>query len=144
MAYINPLKNKKVRPTKEDLAEMMGPGRYRRFDAVYEELVGLNIGAAVVWDKVHEQWYYQFHAAGKKLFQIRWGHDYFYADIIIGPDQFNSLLRHPEASKDVTRLLQAHPVKASRNTARIELNLEKMSDQDVFFDLLGLQMKGVS
>ncbi len=141
MAYINPLKHKKIMPTKEDLAEMMGPGRYRRFDAVYEELIGLDIGAAVVWDKIEEQWYYQFHSGGVKLFQIKWGLDYFYADFTFAPKQFTNLFRHAEISKDVKSLLQANPVRTSRNTSHIELNLEKMSDQEVFFELLELQLK---
>ncbi|MFC1481119.1 hypothetical protein ACFL6E_02610 [Candidatus Neomarinimicrobiota bacterium] len=42
-------------PTKEVLEDMMGPGRYRRFDAVYRALVDLDISAAVVWDKSQEQ-----------------------------------------------------------------------------------------
>lgn len=141
MAYINPIFNKKVRPNKEDLAEMMGPGRYRRFDAVYEELVGMDIGAAVVWDKIQEQWYYQFRSAGKDLFQIRWGHDFFFGDFTLTQKQFTNLFRHDEISADVKGLLQKNPVNTSRNSSRIELNLEKISDQEVFFELLDLQMK---
>lgn len=141
MAYINPIINKKIRPTKEDLAEMMGPGRYRRFDAVYEELIGMDIGAAVVWDKIQEQWYYQFRSAGVDLFQIRWGLDFFYGDFTLAPNQYTNLLRHSEVTKDVKGLLQANPVKSSRNSSHIELNLEKISDQEVFFELLELQLK---
>ncbi len=144
MAYINPIINKKVRPTKEDLAEMMGPGRSRRFNAVYEELGGMDIGAAVVWDKIQEEWYYQFRYAKKSLFQIRWGHDFFYGDFTLTSEQFTNLFRHSDVTKDIKGLLQANPVNSSRNAAHIELNLEKISDQELFFELIELQIKAKS
>ncbi|MCH8326959.1 MAG: hypothetical protein IID15_00355, partial [Candidatus Marinimicrobia bacterium] len=85
----NPFEVEAVTPTKEDIEEYLGPGRYRRFDSIYKEIISLKFAARMRWNKHESNWFHQFYYMGEKpLFSIRWGIDYFYGYLILPSKEY--------------------------------------------------------
>ncbi|UCD38754.1 MAG: hypothetical protein JSW54_04545, partial [Fidelibacterota bacterium] len=73
----DPMLNPNRPPTKEDLEDFLGVGRYRRFDAIYQELISLKLDGRVVWSDLDKNWFLRFYYGKTPIFAIRWGIDYF-------------------------------------------------------------------
>jgi hypothetical protein len=119
----------------------MGPGRYHRFEKVYDELVELKLAGQFVWNDFDKNWSLRFLAGEKPIFTIRWGIDFFYAHLILKEEIFTQILRQKDITEDATRLVRKHPLNQTNRTVRIEANLEKMVEQEGFFDLLPILLK---
>ncbi len=140
----NPLQDGTRKPTKEDLEDYLGPGRFRRFDSVYNETVNMGFDAQLIWSKNDNNWYYRFYYKGKShLFDILWGYDYFYTLIVLKSNDYLKLTRHPDITTDALTLIRKYPENKVRKTVRVEANMEKMNEQEGFFDLLPLLIKVV-
>ncbi len=144
MSQKNPLHNDKAVPSKEELQEYLGPARYRRFEAVYDELVDLDFTAKLIWSDVDQSWCHAFHFKKKPIFCIRWGIDYFYASIDFKPADFSQLQKHDQVKPDAKQILQKGSAIQSRGIIQVEANLEHSKEQEAFFDLLPLLMKQVT
>ncbi|MFC1547998.1 hypothetical protein ACFL5M_05685 [Candidatus Neomarinimicrobiota bacterium] len=132
----SPITNPKSSPTKADLEDFLGRGRYQRFKKIYDELVGLGLEGQFLWNKFDKNWSLLFLAGKKPLFKIRWGIDYFYAYRILEEDTVTEIVRHKKITPDALRLVRKHSPNAASRTVRIEANLEKMVEHEGFFDLL--------
>ena len=131
-------------PTKEDLEDYLGPGRFRRFDSVYNEMINMGFDAQLTWSKNDKSWFYRFYYKGDShLFDIYWGHDFFYTLIILSPEDYLELTRHADITPDALTLIRKFPENQVRKTVRVEANMEKMNEQEGFFDLLPLLIKVV-
>ncbi|UCH11358.1 MAG: DUF3788 family protein [Fidelibacterota bacterium] len=137
----NPITNPKSRPTKGDLEDFLGRGRYQRFEKIYDELVELGLEGQFLWNKFDKNWSLRFLDGKKPLFKIRWGIDYFYAYLILQEDTAARIVRHKKITPDALRLVRKHSPNAASRTVRIEANLEKIVEQEGFFDLLPILLK---
>ena len=137
----NPLINPDTEPTKEDLEDWLGPSRYRRFEVVYDELIDNDLDPKMVWSDREGSWYHQFDKGKRELFSIKWGVDHFYALLILSEDDYMKLVRHEDLQPDSRVLLQRFGPKPPHRNARVEANLERMSDQEAFLDLIPLMIK---
>jgi len=138
----NPLQYAAMAPTKEDLEDYLGPGRFRRFDAIYDEIVSLHFDAQLKWNKHESSWFHQFYYLGKKpLFSIRWGIDYFYGYLVISSKEYMKITKHSEMTDYSLSLVRKYPENRNKGTVRIEANLEKMNEQEGFFDLIPVLIK---
>ena len=138
----NPLINPDTEPTKEDLEDWLGLSRYRRFEVVYDELIDNGLESKMVWSDRDGSWYHQFDQGKRELFSIKWGVDHYYALLILSEDDYMNLVRHEKLPPDSRVLLQRFgPKPPHHRNARIEANLERMSDQEAFLDLIPVMMK---
>lgn len=133
----NPLTDPKVIPTKELLEDYLGLGRYRRFEAIYDELIEMGLKARLIWSDQAKSWFHRFYYKKIPIFNIIWGIDYFYAAVILKEDEYSRLFRDKGKLKpDAAELLKRNPPNKLKGTVRVEANMEKMSDHEAFFDLL--------
>jgi hypothetical protein len=131
-----PITNPKSSPTKEDLEDFLGRGRYQRFERVYNELVDTGLAAQFVWNEFDKSWSLRFLSGKKPLFTIRWGIDFFYAQLVLKETVVTEIVRHKDLTQDALRVVRKHSPNTANRTLRIEANLEKMSEQEGFFELL--------
>ncbi len=141
MSQKNPLHDATVVPSKEVLQEYLGPARYRRFEAVYDELVDLDFTPKLQWSDVDQSWCHAFHLKKKPIFCIRWGIDFFYACIDLKPAVYKQLQHNDKVKSDTKELLQHGSTIQSRGIIQVEANLEHSKQQEAFFDLLPLLLK---
>ena len=141
MANKDLLTNPRSVPSKEDLEDYLGPGRYRRFDKVYEELIEMDFRAAMVWSKQDEQWHHSFSFKKRPIFTIRWGLDYFYVLLILELADYLKVARSKDITPDAAELLRRYPPNQTRKITRIEANMEIMKDQEAFFELLPVLLR---
>ena len=141
MSAMNPLENARAVPTKEDLEDFLGPGRYRRFDTVYEELIDMDIIAKVEWNKQNKQWFHKFSFKDRSIFTIRWGIDYFYALLVLDSNSYLKISRSENLTPGAAKLIRKFPANQLKGTTRIEANLETINEQEAFFELLPLLLK---
>ena len=140
----NPFQDGTREPTKEIIEDYLGPGRYRRFDSVYREAVKMGFDANMSWSKNDGSWYYRFHyQSNSHLFDIYWGHDFFYTLVILKSEDYLQLTHHPDITPVALDLIRKFPENRVRKTVRVEANMEKMYEQEGFFDLLPLLIKVV-
>ncbi len=133
---IDPMHNPNRPPTKEDLEDFLGLGRYRRFDVLYEELIGMKLDARFVWSELEKIWFIRFYSGKAPIFSIRWGIDYFYAYIALEDKHYKKIARHKDITPDALELLQKNPSNPIKKTISVEANLEMMKEQEAFFQLL--------
>jgi|GEM_PF-4068492 len=133
---IDPMLNPNRTPTKKDLEDFLGVSRYRRFDAIYEELVGLKLRARFVWSEPDKIWFIRFYSGKAPIFSIRWGIDFFYAYLILEAKYSKKIARHKDITPDALELLQKNPSNPIKHTTGVEANLEMMKEQEAFFHLL--------
>ena len=134
---MNPLEYNAMPPTKEDLEDYLGLGRYRRFDKIYNEILSLHFDAKLQWSKNENSWFHQFYYRGKKpLFSIRWGIDYFYGYLILSSKDYIKITNHPKMTEYSLSVVRKFPENRAKRMVRIEANLEKMNEQEGFFDLI--------
>lgn len=133
----NPLLIKDIPITKESLEIYIGLGRYRRFDAIYEELVERRkLTAKTIWSDQDSSWFYGFYASDKPIFSIKWGVDYFYSSVLLTEGEYLRIVRNTKITSEALELMHRHKINKVKGTARIETNLEIMSEQHAFFDLV--------
>lgn len=133
----NPLSIKDIPITKESLEIYLGLGRYRRFDAIYEELVERRkLTAKTIWSDQDSSWFYGFYASDKPIFSIKWGVDYFYSSVLLTEGEYLRIVRNKKITPEALELMHRHKINKVKGTARIETNLEIMSEQHAFFDLV--------
>jgi hypothetical protein len=123
-------------PTKEDLEDFLGRGRYARFEKVYDELIDMGLAGQFVWNDFDKNWSLRFLWEKKPLFTIRWGIDFFYAYLVLKEETAKEIVGHKKITEDAIRVVRKHSPNTANRTQRIEANLEKMSEQEGFFDLL--------
>ncbi|UCH61699.1 MAG: DUF3788 family protein [Fidelibacterota bacterium] len=133
---IDPMLNPNRPPTKEDLEDFLGISRYRRFDAIYKELIGLNLDARCVWSELDKIWFIHFYSGKAPIFSIRWGVDYFYAHLSLEAKHYTKVAQQKNITPDALELLQKSPTNPTKKIKRIEANLEMMKDQEAFLQLL--------
>ena len=136
--------NRKRAPTKEDLEEFLGVPRYRRFDLIYNELIGLGLDPYMTWNEPDKMWYMGFKRGKTLLFSIRWGIDFFYAHGVIDLDNYKGVARDKEITPDALAILQKNPPNQTNQTLTLEANLEKMREQEGFFELLPVMIRVLS
>ncbi|UCH09794.1 MAG: DUF3788 family protein [Fidelibacterota bacterium] len=141
MAQQSPLLNPDKQPTKEDLEDYLGVGRYRRFEAIYDELVESNLEGQFRWSDLDKSWLLHFYKGKTPLFSIRWGIDYFYAYFILKIDDYKKIIRQESISSDARYLLQKKPPMHMKQQTPVEANLEMAREQEGFFDLLPTLIK---
>lgn len=133
----NPLTIKNTPLSKETLEDYLGLGRYRRFDAIYEELVERRkLTAKTIWSDQDSSWFYGFYASDKPIFSIKWGVDYFYSSVLLTEREYLRIVRNKKITSEALELMHRHKINKMKGTARIETNLEIMSEQHAFFDLV--------
>jgi hypothetical protein len=137
----NPLIDPHTEPTKEDLEDWLGLSRYRRFEAIYNELVDNDLDPSMVWSDRERSWYHSFEKGKKELFGIKWGIDHFYALLVLSEDDYSKLIRHEKLSPESRVLLQRFGPRPPHRKARVEANLEKMRDQEAFLELVPLMVE---
>ena len=138
----NPLEYKDKVPTKEDLEDYLGPGRFRRFDSVYEEIIDLDFDAKLLWSKHDKSWFHRFFYKGKTaLFDIIFGHDFFYTLLVIDKKKYLKITNDKAVTQYALELVRKFPENRMKETVRVEANMEKMNEQEAFFDLLPLLIK---
>jgi hypothetical protein len=133
--------NPKGNPTKKDLEEFLGRGRYARFEKVYDELVEMKLSAQFLWNDFDKNWSLRFQVGAKPLFTIRWGIDFFYAHLVLKEETVKAIVGHQKITEDALRVVRKHSPNAANRTLRIEANLEKMVEQEGFFDLLPILLE---
>lgn len=141
MVITDPLTNPRSEPTKEDLEEFLRPGRYHRFDTIYEELIEIGLTAKMVWSKPDKQWHHSFSYKKQPIFTIRWGIDYFYVLLVLKSDDYLKVARSKDITSDAAELLRRYPPNPMKGTTRVEANMEIMRDQEAFFELLPLLLR---
>ena len=141
MVSSNPLANPRSVPTKKDLENYLGPGRYHRFDTIYEELKETSLTVKMVWSKQDKQWHHSFSYKKQPVFSIRWGIDFFYVLLVLKSDDYLKLARNKDITPDAADLLRKYPPNPTSKTSRIEANMEIMRDQEAFFELLPVLLK---
>ncbi len=135
----NPLTRKNVRLTKELLEDYLGLGRYRRFESIYDELVeNRKMTGKTHWSDQDSSWFYGFYASGKPIFSIKWGHDYYFASVLLKDFEYLNIVRNNDITPEALELMHKHKINQMKGTALIEVNLEIMSEQHAFFDLLNI------
>ena len=133
---IDHLHNSNRTPTKEDLEDFLGIGRYRRFDLIYDELFNLKLDAKFVWSELDKIWFIRFYTGKAPIFSIHWGVDYFYASLILDTKHYTKAARHKDITPEALGLLQKNPPNPIKHTTSVEANLERMKEQEAFFELL--------
>lgn len=141
MVISDPLANPRSVPTKKDLENYLGPGRYHRFDTIYEELIEAGLIAAMVWSKQDQQWHHSFSYKKQPIFTIRWGIDYFYVLLVLKSNDYLKVARSKDITPDAAGLLRRYPPNQMKGTTRIEANMEIMKDQEAFFELLPVLLR---
>ncbi len=141
MVISGPLTNPRSVPTKEDLEEFLGPGRYHRFDVIYEELIEMDLTAKMVWSKQDNQWHHSFSYKKQPIFTIRWGIDYFYVLLVLKSGDYLKVARSKDITPDAAELLRRYPPNQMKGSTRIEANMEIIKDQEAFFDLLPVLLR---
>jgi len=141
MTKISPLFSPTSTPTKEDVEDYLGKGRYRRFETIYDELVEMGLSGHFVWNTVDKNWSLRFKYGKTYIFDIHWGVDYFSANLILDIDTYTSIIRHKEITPDAIVLLRKYSPNPTKRIVRIEANLETMRDQEGFFELLPVLIK---
>lgn len=144
MSPENPLQNAKATPSKEDLQEYLGPARYRRFEAVYDELVDMDLTPKLQWSDAGRSWFHAFYFRKKPVFNIEWGIDYFYASISLKQALLAQLVRDDRIASDARALLRRGSANQSSGMILVEANLEHSKEQEAFFNLLPLLLKRVN
>jgi hypothetical protein len=144
MAQQNPLLDPDRQPTKEDLEEFLGRGRYRRFEAIYDELVEMDLKGLFVWSELDKSWRLPFQKGKTTIFSIRWGIDYFYAYFILRTEDYKKIIRQENITPDARHLLQKKPPMHMKQQTPVEANLEMAREQEGFFDLLPTLIKTVA
>lgn len=137
----NPLENINVKPTKEDLEDYLGLGRFRRFDKIYDEMIDLDMVAKLVWDKVDNFWLFRFHYKENPLYDLKWGIDYFYTFLLLKSADYLKITNNPDMTSAALDLVRKYPENRARGEVRVEANMEKMIEQEGFFDLLPVLQK---
>ncbi|UCD38491.1 MAG: hypothetical protein JSW54_03160 [Fidelibacterota bacterium] len=137
----NPLQNPKSTPTKKDLEDFLGFGRYRRFDAIYRELVAMGLAGKFVWNDIDKNWSLHFYRGKTHIFSIRWGIDYFYSRLVLDSEVYKKVFGHKDLTDEACELLQRNPHNPTKRSMPVEANLEKIRDQDGFFELLPVLIK---
>ncbi len=133
---VDHLHNPNRTPSKEDLEDFLGLGRYRRFDLIYEELFNLKLDARFVWSELDKIWFIRFFSGKAPIFSVYWGIDYFYAYLVLEARQNKKVVKHKDITHDALNLLQTNPPNPLKHTVRVEANLEMMKEQEAFFQLL--------
>ncbi len=133
---IDPMLNPNRAPTKKDLEDFLGVGRYRRFDLIYDELFNLKLDARFVWSELDKIWFIRFYIGKAPIFSIHWGVDYFYAYLSLETKSYKKVVRHKDITPEALGLLQKNPPNPIKHTTRVEANLEMMKEQEAFFQLL--------
>ncbi len=133
---IDHLHNPDRTPSKEDLEDFLGLGRYRRFDLIYEELFNLKLDAKFVWSELDKIWFIRFYAGKAPIFSIHWGIDYFYASLSLETKSYKKVGQHKDITPDALGLIQKNPPNPIKHTTPVEANLEVMREQEAFFQLL--------
>jgi len=138
---IDPMLNPNRPPTKEDLEDFLGVGRYRRFHAIYKELVNLKLADRFVWSDLDKSWFLRFYYGKTPIFSIRWEVDYFYAHLVLEEEDFRKIARHKGITPEALALLQENPPNPTKRTTSVEANLEMMKEQEAFFELLPVLLR---
>lgn len=133
---IDPILNPDATPTKEDLEDFLGIGRYRRFNAIYDEFIDAGLDAQFYWSDLAKAWLMRFYRGKKPIFNIRWGVDYFYAQLFLDTKQYTKIARHKSTTPDVLKLLQRNSPNQTSHRTLVEANLEMINDQEAFIKLL--------
>ena len=133
--------NRKRVPTKEDLEEFLGPPRYRRFDLIYNEIIDLGLDPHMSWNELDKIWYLGFRRGKTPLFTLRWGIDFFYAHAVIHLNNYTRVARDKDITPDALAILQMNPPNQTKHTVTFEANLEKMREQEGFFELLPVMIR---
>ncbi len=141
MPYKEPFLNPDSTPTKKDLEDFLGVSRYRRFEAIYDELREMDLDARMVWNDLDKNWSLRIYKGKTPIFSIRWGIDYFYAYLVLKTEDYQRIARHKNITSDALELLQKHPPIPTQRTTPIEANLEMMREQEGFFELLPVLIK---
>ena len=138
---IDPMLNPNRPPTKEDLEDFLGVGRYRRFDAIYQELISLKLDGRLVWSDLDKNWFLRLYHGKTPIFNIRWGVDYFYAQLVLEAEQYKKIARHKDITPNALGLLKKSLSNPTKQSTRVEANLERMNQQEAFFELLPLLIR---
>ncbi|MFB0515740.1 MAG: hypothetical protein ACETWG_03940 [Candidatus Neomarinimicrobiota bacterium] len=141
MPLVNPLLTPDSAPTKGDLEDFLGVGRYRRFDAIYSDLVKMGLDGMFVWSDLDKIWSLRFDYGKVPIFAIRWGIDFFYAYLVLTSDSYTEVIRHKAITPDARQLLKKHPPNQARRTMPVEANLERINEQEAFLELLPVLIK---
>ncbi|MCK4577884.1 MAG: hypothetical protein KAU50_03785 [Candidatus Marinimicrobia bacterium] len=137
MGYREALRDSKRAPSKEDLEEILGPARYRRFEMVYDEIIDMDLLAQIKWSKLDGSWFHAFFYEKEYLFGIKWGPDFFYTQMEVDADLCLWLQKNDQLSNDSREILLKNRNQA-KGGATVEANLEHPKEQEAFFDLLSL------
>ena len=140
---INPLLIEDNRPSMESMEKFLEPRQFQRFDKVYKELLGLGFNANLEWNKNDRTWFYRYYRNGFQLFDLRLGNDHFNAELNLTSDDYLKITRAPELTELALNLLRNYPENRTRKSVFVEAELNKMSEQEGFFDLLPVLTKAL-
>ena len=132
----SPLLIESSKPSMESLEKYLGEREFKRFDKIYKEFLALGYNANLEWNRNDQTWFYRYYKDDSPLFDLRLGDDYFYAQVKLSTDDYLQIGRDPGMTEAAHKLLHKYPENKVRKMVRVEAELDKMSDQEGFFDLL--------
>ncbi|MFC1746874.1 DUF3788 family protein [Candidatus Neomarinimicrobiota bacterium] len=133
----NPFKNPEAPPNMADLEDYLGPSRFRVYATISKELTDLGLELSATWSDPTASWQFEYRYNDTPLFNMIWGVDYFYALIDLTAKDYQRIMgQKSKLSQDAIDMMQKHPPIRNMTTVHVEANLEKISDQEAFFDLV--------
>ena len=135
---LNPLLDETGKPSMESLEIFLGPRRFHNLNKIYKEMVDLGYTANLEWSKNDNTWLFRYYRNGSAIFDLRVGNNHFYTEIHLASDDYLKITRFAEITELASRLVHKYPENRARKMVWVKADLDNMSDQEGFFDLLPL------
>ena len=133
---MSPFQDRDRKPSLESLEIFLGRGEFIRFKKIYIELMILGYNPNPEWKEQDGSWFFRYYRDGNPLFDLQFSDGNFTFEISLASDDYLTLTRSPAMTDLALKLLRKHPENKVRKMVWVEAQINKMSEQEGFFDLL--------